>query len=167
MNKGAGDHGDKLPHRTIALTTRADGRFRRVVDGKVVVEGAPAPMIIHAPASKIDKQKVTEKMTQNIYDSSGKSSDGFLVLSEQSGSMSTRTFSLWCRHFVSQLPEGQGLRGAPVVLYIDGHNSRWSYEGLKYLRENNVIAFCLPSHTSIWAQVISLQFHYRSAMSDL
>ena len=152
MSRGPGDHGDKLPHRTIAFTTRADGRFRQVIDGKVVAEGAPAPVIIHAP-STMDKEKVTEKMTRNIYDSSGSSPDGFLVLSEQSGSMSVRTFFLWCHHFVSQLPSGQGSGGDPIVLYIDGHNSRWSYEGLKYLRDNNVIAFCLPSHTSIWAQV--------------
>jgi len=29
---------------------------------------------------------------------------------------------------------------------------RWSYEGLSYLRDNRVIVFCLPSHTTIWAQ---------------
>ena len=62
-----------------------------------------------------------------------------------------------CQHFVSQLPEGMGgANGRHVLLFVDGHTSRWSFEGLKYLHENHVIVFCLPSHTSIWSQVFEL-----------
>ena len=39
------------------------------------------------------------------------------------------------------------------VLFLDGHTSRWSIEGLSILKEANVLAIALPSHTSIWSQV--------------
>ena len=35
---------------------------------------------------------------------------------------------------------------------MDGHNSRWTYEGLTHLSDNNVVVICLPSHTSIITQ---------------
>ena len=38
------------------------------------------------------------------------------------------------------------------MLFLDGHTSRWSYEALNFLRDNRVIVFCLPAHTSIWSQ---------------
>ena len=43
-----------------------------------------------------------------------------------------------CRHFVANLKPGQGKGGRPVLLFFDGHTSRWSYEALNYLMENNV-----------------------------
>ena len=35
---------------------------------------------------------------------------------------------------------------------MDGNSSRWNLAALHYLRQNNVFAICIPSHTSIWAQ---------------
>ena len=66
--------------------------------------------------------------------------------------MTRPLFKYWCEKFVANLPAGQGKGGEPVFLFVDGHASRWTYEGLEHLYENNVIAICLPSHTSIWAQ---------------
>lgn len=38
------------------------------------------------------------------------------------------------------------------MLILDGHASRWSLAALLKLRENNVFVFCVPSHSTIWAQ---------------
>lgn len=77
--------------------------------------------------------------------------------------MTRHGFLALCRHFVKQLPPGHGPHpgvgadGKPtkprkVILFLDGHTSRWSPVGLDYLAKNGVIVFCLPSHTSIWSQ---------------
>jgi hypothetical protein len=42
--------------------------------------------------------------------------------------------------------------GKPVLLFLDGHASRWSLAALLKLRENNVFVFCVPSHSTIWSQ---------------
>lgn len=68
----------------------------------------------------------------------------------QNGSMTRVAFPRWCTHFVSHLPKDR--KSNPVLLIFDGHTSRWSYEGLSYLRRNHVFCLCLPSHTSIWSQ---------------
>ena len=70
----------------------------------------------------------------------------------KSGSMTKQRFPKFCEHFVRHLPSGQGKGGEPVILAFDGHASRWSFDGLKYLLDNNVYCLCLPGHTSIWAQ---------------
>lgn len=152
---GVGDHGDKLPHRTVALTTRADGRFRYVGSDGTVHEGAPAPFLIHKNTNTDPKnRKLTKAQCENLCDPNGNSPDGLKVVCDLSGSMTTASFAEWTHHFVDQLPPDQGREtGEFVFLFLDGHGSRWSYEGLSFLRRNRVIAICLPSHTSIWGQV--------------
>src|SRR6056297_3494340 len=49
-------------------------------------------------------------------------------------------------------PAGQGPDGDPVLLFFDGHTSRWNMSALLYMERNNVHGICLPSHTSIWSQ---------------
>ena len=149
---------DPLPHRTMCITTRADSAFRRR-DPKTGewLEGAPCPMLIQtANAKDKTKKKLREAMWKNVL-TDGKqthSESGIKVIAQKSGSMTREAFPIWCRHFVEQLPAGQGgPTGERVFLFLDGHTSRWSYEGLKYLEDNHVIVFCLPSHTSIWSQV--------------
>ena len=78
------------------------------------------------------------------------------VLCTPNGSMTRKAFPYWCRHYVASLPKGQsGTRtdAEYQLLFLDGHSSRWSIEGLSILKEANVLAICLPSHTSIWSQV--------------
>ena len=77
---------------------------------------------------------------------------GIGVFVTKSGSMTKERFPSFCRHFVQHLPESQGKGGEPVILVFDGHSSRWSFDGLKFLLDNNVYCLCLPGHTSIWAQ---------------
>jgi len=39
-----------------------------------------------------------------------------------------------------------------VILFLDGHSSRWDVSSLLYLLQNKVFPFFLPSHTSVWTQ---------------
>jgi len=81
------------------------------------------------------------------------------VICQPKGSMTLNAFPTWCKHFVEPLergPDGKTRQGAKYhILFLDGHSSRWSVEGLDILKANNVIAICIPSHTSVWGQVIS------------
>ena len=77
----------------------------------------------------------------------------------RSGSMIRRLFPSLCRHFVQVVLNDddavasgepwQGQGGEPVILFVDGHASRWSLSANFYLLQHNVFAFCLPSHTSM------------------
>jgi hypothetical protein len=75
------------------------------------------------------------------------------VGSSSSGSMTQPNFYKFAKHFVESLPK-QKEGEAPVarILFLDGHSSRWSVAALRYLMENHVFPFFLPSHTSIWSQ---------------
>jgi len=68
-------------------------------------------------------------------------------------------FYTFAQHFVSSLPADHG----SVILFLDGHASRWSVPALFYLMKNKVFPFILASHTSIWSQpndgVINKRFH--------
>ena len=70
----------------------------------------------------------------------------------ENGRMTQRIFFDYSIHFVKNLPKGQGRDGEPVILFLDGHSSRWDVSSLVYLLQNNVCPFFLPSHTSIWSQ---------------
>jgi len=62
--------------------------------------------------------------------------------------MTQEIFYDCCKHFVSSLKVDH----EPVILFLDGHASRWNTQALKYLLDNNVFVFFFASHTSIWAQ---------------
>ena len=140
--------GDNNPfHVTNCLTTCAHGT-------------TPIPPYLghSSPStkSKTDAPKITAQYLSGLYaiDEDGKryspSKIGLFVT--KSGSMTKERFPSFCRHFVKNLPVGQGKGGEPVILVFDGHASRWSFEGIKYLLDNNVYCLCIPGHTSIWAQ---------------
>ena len=140
--------GDNNPfHVTNCMTTRADGA--------TVIP----PMLIHSnpsTQSKSNRPKLMMKYLMGVYtegaDGSLENPTKIRVAVSKSGSMTKELFPSFCRHFVDHLPEGQGKGGEPVILIFDGHASRWSYEGLKLLLDNNVYCLCLPGHTSVWAQ---------------
>jgi hypothetical protein len=163
MYEVTGGDKDPLPHRTMCITTRADSAFRHRdhVTGEWL-EGAPCPMNIQTSNTGDKQNKLRKAMWTNILTDGNQthSESGIKVIAQKSGSMTREAFPIWCRHFVEQLPAGQGgPTGERVFLFLDGHTSRWSYEGLKYLEDNHVIVFCLPSHTSIWSQVHALINH--------
>ena len=52
----------------------------------------------------------------------------------------------------------QGKDSEPVLLFVDGHTSRWSLAAILHLLKHNVFAFCLPSHTSMCAPPFPANF---------
>eukprot|EP00964_Phaeocystis_antarctica_P114007 scaffold77973_cov80-Phaeocystis_antarctica.AAC.1 len=62
----------------------------------------------------------------------GSNPSGVGVAVTRNGSMEKVIFPEWARHFVGQLGEGvwsaHGEGKKAVLLYFDGHVSRWSYE---------------------------------------
>jgi hypothetical protein len=132
--------GDKQEpyHVTSALTTCADGRYL-------------APFIIHSgsPGTEEHKQTITEAHLENLPEGSNATVTG-------KGSMTQVTFERYAHHLVMSLKEfrPKSATGKPktMVLFLDGHASRWNPTALEYLKDNDVEVFCLPSHTSIWTQ---------------
>ena len=138
LRKFAITTGDKFPfHITIVITTCADGT------AKVL------PMIIHTGA----------RMNKNIVENLP---DEYPLHVTRKGSQDKLGFEKWCRHFVKSARDGMPT-DIKTVLYLDGHNSRWTYDGLTHLHDNNVLVICLPSHTSIITQPndngINSKFH--------
>ena len=88
--------------------------------------------------------KGEEEMKKNIL--------GISIATTTNGSMTQAIFFSFCKHFVSSLPSSQGKGGNPVILFLDGHSSRWNVAALRYLILNNVYPFFLASHTTIWSQ---------------
>jgi hypothetical protein len=119
--------GDKFPFNvTIVITTRADGH------GKV------KPQLIHSG----------KRMNTNVLD--GIDGDWPVHLSPK-GFQGKIGFERWAKHFVRIAREGKH-EDRKTFLFLDGHNSRWTYEGLTFLADNNVVVICLLSHTSIITQ---------------
>lgn len=162
--------GDHMPfHVSIALTTRADGKYQNKKKG--FTDGAPPPFIVHARGhSKKDKktktkfddpEHVTESQLEGLvplgettsFAQAYKENNefGFKVVSQPNGSMTLDSMLPYAKHFVDNLPEDRP-QDEPVILLLDGHGSRWNVEALNHLLENGVFPFYLPSHTSIWSQ---------------
>ena len=60
------------------------------------------------------------------------------------GWVDTYLFKKWLKdHFLEH-----AVGGRPLLLILDGHGSHYQPELIQYARENNVILFCLPPHTT-------------------
>ena len=57
------------------------------------------------------------------------------------GSMTQALFYDYCNHVVDSLPLTQGQKKLPVILFLDGHVSRWNLAALHYLVINSVYPF--------------------------
>jgi hypothetical protein len=123
------------------------------------IEGACGPVLIHCDATQTEEKKLEERERQrngetpteaNVADrfKMGMDLPEVLVRTSKSGSMTQEIFYDYCKHFVASLPDDH----QPVILFLDGHASRWNTQALKYLYENKVFVFFFASHTSIWAQ---------------
>ena len=127
--------GDHPPfHVTNGLTTRADGRF------------VIPPFLVHSRPGN-DNPELSDGDVKGIARAVGRAPDGSVLVENPtsiqvavstSGSMTRELFPRWCEHFVNHLPSHQGKGKMPVVLFLDGHTSRWNYNALHFLRENNV-----------------------------
>ena len=124
-----------------------------------VTEGACGPVIIHSDGSQTEEKKQAERLRQRTGETpaeatvksrfvKGMDLPGVLVRTSKKGSMTQEIFYDFCEHFVGSLPEEH----EPVILFLDGHASRWNTQALKYLNDNDVFVFFFASHTSIWAQ---------------
>ena len=71
FNRGLGEKGDGLKHRSVCLTTRGDGRFRTLDQDGNWLPGAPAPMHVNT-ATKGDKSQrhVSPAMKDGFVDES-------------------------------------------------------------------------------------------------
>jgi len=97
-----------------------------------------------------------ERFKKGLFDSEKRSGGsrtsknpmGTTVVSTSGGSMTQSTFYNYAEHFVANISTDH----EPLILFLDGHASRWSISALRLLLNNNVFPFFLPSHTSIWSQ---------------
>ena len=72
----------------------------------------------------------------------------------ETGSMTRDLFEDWVAFFIRSMDKtGYGRKhDNPLILLLDGHTSRWTYEGLKALIDAGIYPFFIASHTSAWHQ---------------
>jgi prepilin-type processing-associated H-X9-DG protein len=120
--------GDHMPyHVTNALTTCRNGHVL-------------SPVLIHSRpwAPKGKKINISESEVGGILAADGSNPSGIGVAVTKNGSMEKAIFPEWARHFVGQLGTGQwsayGAGKKAVLLFFDGHASRWSYQARRTCR---------------------------------
>ena len=144
-------------YQPLVCCSSSPGKYQNVEKG--VTEGACGPVIIHSDSTQTEEKKQAERTRQRNGETpedanvksrfvEGMDLPGVLVRTSKKGSMTQEIFYDFCEHFVGSLPEEHD----PVVLFLDGHASRWNTQALKYLDDHNVFVFFFASHTSIWAQ---------------
>jgi len=78
--------------------------------------------------------------------------DGYFWAGQNSGWMTEEIFQQWVEivfvPHVNDIRDQHKLWDEPALLYLDGHSSRCSEIAINYLRDNNVVAVTIPSHTS-------------------
>jgi hypothetical protein len=126
---------------------------------KNINEGAPSLFTIHSDktCTKEKEKAEREKQRAGLAPSSKKIASRFtkgledsdiVVTTSSSGSQLQETFTLYSKHLVTSLGPDHG----PAILVMDGHASRWTAAGLRYLLANRIFPCFLPSHTSMWSQ---------------
>ena len=103
-----------------------------------VTDGACAPLLIHTDKSKTKEKEKQERDKHRSGEDISESTTAprFLaglsdlpdirIETTSSGSMTQEVFYAYAKHFVSSLPAEHG----PVILFLDGHGSRWSVPAL-------------------------------------
>ena len=80
-----------------------------------------------------------------------------IYAASKTGWMTAHLFNCWCVLFVCHIQRtrifmDENEKKTPVVLFLDGHPSRYSPFGLRFLRMYNIIVIIFPSHSSHVAQ---------------
>jgi len=75
---------------------------------------------------------------------------GILPRTNKTGSVTQEPFLDIIVHFFNIFPKA--VKGKPVILAVDGHQSCWSLASINYALAHNVFMFYLPGHSSIWSQ---------------
>ena len=79
--------------------------------------------------------------------------DGAYFGHSPTGWISTELFYGWiANHFAKRVSV------RPVVLLIDGHSSHIDIHTFKFCRENNILLYCLPPHSSHLTQPLDVSF---------
>jgi len=153
------------------------GLYRDTASG--ILEGACGPLLIHTDKSK---SKEKEAQQERVRQQSGETAQetitsprftvglegvhDVLVQTTHSGSMTQEVFFVYAKHFVKALKPDH----KPVILFLDGHASRWNNNVLQYFMDNKVFTFFLASHTSIWSQPndtgVNKRFHWAIEQSS-
>ena len=139
--------GDHNPfHCTLMLVSLARGLL------------ANAVYLIHSSPGAINP-RMCERLYEHIPGS-------WAVRRSDSGSMTKDLFQDWAQYFVKSM-RGMGYGKEfkkPLILLIDGHSSRWTYQGLKTLMDAGIFPFFIASHTSAWHQPndVGLNISYKS-----
>lgn len=126
---------------------------------KKINKGAPSLFIIHSDRG-ISKEKEKEegerqraglaptpKKVANKFTAGLEDSD-IVVATSSSGSQLQESFNDYSKHLVKSLP----IDHDAAILVMDGHASRWTVTGLRYLLDHRIFPCFLPSHTSMWSQ---------------
>ncbi len=136
------------------------------------IKGAPGAMIIHCDKNQNQEQIAQERDRQRRGEEpmplltrqrfqDGISLPEVTVISNTAGSSTQETFFHFCQHFVASVQPPN--KREPIILFLDGHASRWNTQALRLLMRNRIFPFFLPSHTSIWSQPndagINIGFH--------
>ena len=90
---------------------------------------------------------------------SGINKDSFVVGCSDSGWMTSNIFFTWmANHFHNELEESNIQR--PVLLILDGHANHMSLYTLYFAKQNGILMYCLPSHSSHLMQPLDVSvFH--------
>lgn len=128
----AGDH--EPFHVTLMLTSLAIGII------------ASAVQVIHSCPGVVNP-----RMSSELYDGLP---GHWSCCRTSSGSQTRETFEDWTAYFVRTMTKkGWGTQNnKPMILLIDGHTSRWTYDGLQTLINAGIYPFFIASHTSAWHQ---------------
>ena len=95
--------------------------------------------------------------------------DDALYAKSESGWIDTELFITWFKKIFLKFAVPQ----RPLLLLIDGHKSHMGLELVDLCRENNVILFCLPPHTTHALQPLdvsvfkSLKDHFSKSVRSL
>jgi hypothetical protein len=85
--------------------------------------------------------------------------EGFIPLAHKSGWMTAEFFLVSLKHLQKQINCSSQY---PILLIMDNHVSHISYPIVKFAKENGIVLFTLPPHTSHVFWVAEARFEKRA-----
>ena len=83
------------------------------------------------------------------------SPNGSIAFAQENGWTSSEIFLKWLKHFVNHIKPSKEEK---VVLLVDGHSSHKSLEAQIYAKDNGIVLFCFPPHTTHRLQPLDVSF---------
>ena len=119
------------PKRTQSMSTLAQEEQQSIFCGASAARIALPPMIIFA-----------KSFPGGAYKFNGP--DDALYAKSESGWIDSELFMMWMKKIFLHFCGSQ----RPVLLFVDGHASHITIKVIDFARENQIILFCLPPHTT-------------------